>query len=95
MDDPIYYDLRVISIATGTSVKCNSSKSFLSFKAYLDLSCSRIMHAHMVQRLFETFVQPNTCNFFPLSAYSPHISPIEPVWDLVGRCLARDPCPAA
>ena len=23
-------------------------------------------------------------------AYSPHISPIEHVWDLVGWCLARD-----
>ncbi|GFV53029.1 transposable element Tcb2 transposase [Trichonephila clavipes] len=28
-------------------------------------------------------------------AYSPDMSPIEHVWDLVGRRLARDPCPAA
>ncbi|GFX27210.1 transposable element Tcb2 transposase [Trichonephila clavipes] len=28
-------------------------------------------------------------------AYSPDMSPIEHVWDLVGRCLARDPRPAA
>ncbi|GFX84584.1 transposable element Tcb1 transposase [Trichonephila clavipes] len=33
-------------------------------KAFLELSFYRIMHAHMLQRLFETFVQPNTCNFF-------------------------------
>ena len=64
MDDPVCYELRVISIATGTSVKCYSPKSFSSFKASLELSFSRIMHAHMLQRLFETSVQPNTCNFF-------------------------------
>ncbi|GFV82210.1 transposable element Tcb2 transposase [Trichonephila clavipes] len=29
------------------------------------------------------------------SAYSPDMSPIEHVWDLVGRSLARDPHPAA
>ncbi|GFS57993.1 transposable element Tcb2 transposase [Trichonephila inaurata madagascariensis] len=29
------------------------------------------------------------------SAYSPDMSPIEHVWDLVGRRLARDPRPAA
>ncbi|GFY30989.1 uncharacterized protein TNCV_1629621 [Trichonephila clavipes] len=39
-------------------------KSFPSFKASLELSFSRIMHSHMLQRLFETSVQPNTCNFF-------------------------------
>ncbi|GFV96075.1 transposable element Tcb1 transposase [Trichonephila clavipes] len=63
-DDPISYELRVISIETGTSVKCNSPKSSPSFKASLELSFSRIMHAHMLQRLFETSVQPNTGNFF-------------------------------
>ncbi|GFT19465.1 hypothetical protein TNCV_2533701 [Trichonephila clavipes] len=31
----------------------------------------------------------------PRPAYSPDMSPIKHVWDLVGRCLARDPCPAA
>ncbi|GFV22429.1 transposable element Tcb1 transposase [Trichonephila clavipes] len=35
-----------------------------SFKASLEISFSRIMHAHMLQRLFETSVQPCTCNFF-------------------------------
>ncbi|GFS51394.1 uncharacterized protein TNCV_548741 [Trichonephila clavipes] len=39
-------------------------KSFPSFKASLELCFSRIMHAHMLQRLFETYVQPDTCNFF-------------------------------
>ncbi|GFX21210.1 transposable element Tcb2 transposase [Trichonephila clavipes] len=29
------------------------------------------------------------------SAYSPNVSPIQHVWDLVGRLLARDPRPAA
>ncbi|GFT27095.1 transposable element Tcb1 transposase [Trichonephila clavipes] len=31
----------------------------------------------------------------PWPAYSPDTSPIEHVWDLVGRRLARDPRPAA
>ncbi|GFV70438.1 uncharacterized protein TNCV_4798571 [Trichonephila clavipes] len=39
-------------------------KSIPSFKASLELSFSRIMHAHMLQRLFETSVQPNRCIFF-------------------------------
>ncbi|GFW58966.1 hypothetical protein TNCV_2830721 [Trichonephila clavipes] len=30
----------------------------------------------------------------PLPAYSPDISPIAPMWNLVCRHLARDPCPA-
>ena len=67
MKDPICYELRVISIPTGTSVKYNSLKSFLSFKASLELFFSRIMHAPMLQRLFETFVQPNTCKLVELS----------------------------
>ncbi|GFY10055.1 uncharacterized protein TNCV_1946001 [Trichonephila clavipes] len=39
------------------------SKVSPSFKASLELSFSRIMHVHMLQRLFETSVQPHTCNF--------------------------------
>ena len=62
--DPVCYELKVISKATGASVKSYSLKSFASFKASLDLSFSRITHAHMLQRLFETSVQPNTCIFF-------------------------------
>ncbi|GFX41164.1 transposable element Tcb1 transposase [Trichonephila clavipes] len=31
----------------------------------------------------------------PWPVYSPDMSPIEPVWDLVGRRLARDPRLAA
>ncbi|GFX66068.1 uncharacterized protein TNCV_4102081 [Trichonephila clavipes] len=65
MDDPIYYQFRVISIATGTSVKCDSPKSFPFFKASLELSFSKDM------------------------------SPGDHAWYLVGRCLTRDPRPAA
>ncbi|GFX23291.1 transposable element Tcb1 transposase [Trichonephila clavipes] len=64
MDDPICYKLRVISIATGTSVKCYRPELFPSFKTSLELSFSRIRHAHMLQRLFETSAKPNTCKFF-------------------------------
>ncbi|GFT45077.1 transposable element Tcb1 transposase [Trichonephila clavipes] len=47
MDDPICYELSVISIATDASVKCYSSKSLPSFKASVGLSFSRMMHAHI------------------------------------------------
>ena len=62
MDDPICCKLKVISIPTGTSVKCYSPKSFPSFKA--SLFFSGIIHALMLQNLFEACVQPNACNFF-------------------------------
>ncbi|GFW04673.1 transposable element Tcb1 transposase [Trichonephila clavipes] len=48
--DPICSELRVISIAIGSSVKCYSPKSFFSFKTSLELSFSRIMHTQMLQR---------------------------------------------
>ncbi|GFV59714.1 uncharacterized protein TNCV_1907851 [Trichonephila clavipes] len=85
MDDTICYELRVIS--TATSVKWYRPKSFPSFKASLKLSFSRKVHAHMLQRLFETSVQPNTCNFFLWPSYSPDMSPIEHAWDLIERRL--------
>ena len=31
----------------------------------------------------------------PWLAYSPDMSPIDQVWDLVGKRLTRDPCTAA
>ncbi|GFU48626.1 hypothetical protein TNCV_1439951 [Trichonephila clavipes] len=58
MGDPIYYELKAIAIAAGTSRKCNSPKSFPSFKVSLELSFSIIMFDHTLQRLFETSVQP-------------------------------------
>ncbi|GFU62448.1 uncharacterized protein TNCV_5005791 [Trichonephila clavipes] len=61
---PIRYKLRLISIATSTSVKCYSLKSFPSFKVSLKLFFSSIMHAHLLKRVFDTSVQPNTRNFF-------------------------------
>ncbi|PRD23957.1 UNVERIFIED_CONTAM: hypothetical protein NCL1_45017 [Trichonephila clavipes] len=64
MDDPVCYELRIISIATSRSMKCFSPKSFPSFKASLKLSLSRIMYVHILQTLFDTSVQANTCNFF-------------------------------
>ena len=64
VDDPISYELRASSIAIDVSLKCCNPESFLSFKASLELSFSRIMHAHMLQRLFETSVRSNACNFF-------------------------------
>ncbi|GFX74909.1 hypothetical protein TNCV_1844811 [Trichonephila clavipes] len=68
MDDPIRYELRVISIATGTLVKCYNPKSFSSSQ-------------HM--------------QLLPWPGYSPDMSPIEHLWDLVDQRLVRDPRPAA
>ncbi|GFW87340.1 hypothetical protein TNCV_1267131 [Trichonephila clavipes] len=65
-----------------------------SFKAALELLFSRIMQTHMLQRQFKTSVQPNTCNFFLLPAYSPDILPIELVRDLVCQLFTRDLRPA-
>ncbi|GFU63135.1 uncharacterized protein TNCV_3150551 [Trichonephila clavipes] len=95
MDDPICYELRVISIAIGTSVKCCSPKSFPSFKTSLELSFSRIMHAHMLQRLFKTSVEYQHMQLLPWPAYSPDISSVEHVRYLFGRRLAHDPRLAA
>ena len=53
MDEDICYELWVISIAKGTSVKCNSAKSSPSFKTSLELSFTKKMHAHMLPMLFE------------------------------------------
>ncbi|GFV01072.1 uncharacterized protein TNCV_1009931 [Trichonephila clavipes] len=81
MDDSIFYELKVISIATGTS-----------FKASLELSFSKIMHAHMLHRLLETSAQPNTCNFF-LGLLIHRICRLLSTYEggRVGRRLARDP----
>ena len=46
------------------SVKFYSQKSFSFFKALLELFFNRIMHAQMLQSLFETFAHPDICNFF-------------------------------
>ncbi|GFV65025.1 transposable element Tcb2 transposase [Trichonephila clavipes] len=58
--------------------------------ASLELTFSRTMHVSMLQRLFETSVQPNTCNSFSWPAYSLDMSPIEHMWNLIGWSLARD-----
>ncbi|GFX04557.1 transposable element Tc1 transposase [Trichonephila clavipes] len=57
-------------------------------------SNSRIMHVQMLQRLFK----PCSAQYMqlrPWPAYSSDISPVEHMWDLVGRCLACVPRHAA
>ncbi|GFU85934.1 transposable element Tcb1 transposase [Trichonephila clavipes] len=92
-EDPICYELRdnLNSNRYAREVLTAQSRS-PSFKASSqELSFSRIMHAHMLQRLFETSVQPNTCNSFSLGLLIRRdMSPTELVWNLVGRHLARD-----
>ncbi|PRD21715.1 UNVERIFIED_CONTAM: hypothetical protein NCL1_51008 [Trichonephila clavipes] len=69
-------------------VKCYSVKSFPSFKASLELSFSRIMHAHMLQKLFETSVPLNTCSVFPglLICRICHLLGTDGIW-LIGVSL--------
>ena len=93
MHDPNCYELRKISIAKCASVKCYRPKLFPSFKISLELSFSRIIHVHMLQKLSETSAQH--MQFFPWSAYLPDITSFEHVWNLVGRRPAHDPRLAA
>ena len=64
MDDQVCHELRVILTATCMFANCYSPKPFSSFKAYLELSFSKIMHVHMLQKLFEISIPPNICNLF-------------------------------
>ncbi|GFW27041.1 uncharacterized protein TNCV_92671 [Trichonephila clavipes] len=94
MDDPICYELREISIATSTSVKCYSPKSFPSFKASLEFFQQDDARPH-VGKTVQDFCSAQHMQLLPWPTNSPNISPIEHVWGLVGQRLVRDPRPAA
>ena len=55
MDDWIYYEFRVIWIATGIIVKCCSPKSFPFLKSSFELSFNRIMHTCIFQKTVQGF----------------------------------------
>ncbi|GFW93517.1 transposable element Tcb1 transposase [Trichonephila clavipes] len=40
-------------------------------------------------------IEAQDMQLLPSTAYSPEMSPIQPVWDLIGQRLARNPRPAA
>ncbi|GFV84929.1 transposable element Tcb1 transposase [Trichonephila clavipes] len=42
-----------------------------------------------------SYLDSQQVQLLPWSAYSPDMSPIEHVWDIVGQRLARDLCPVA
>ncbi|GFW12050.1 transposable element Tcb2 transposase [Trichonephila clavipes] len=48
-----------------------------------------------VSKIVGDFCSAQHMQLLPWPAYSPDMSSIEHVWDLVGRCLTRDPRPAA
>ncbi|GFW61421.1 transposable element Tcb2 transposase [Trichonephila clavipes] len=48
-----------------------------------------------VAKTVRDFCPAQYMQLLPWPVYSPDMSPIEHVWDLVGRCLTRDPLPAA
>ncbi|GFV16827.1 hypothetical protein TNCV_3363241 [Trichonephila clavipes] len=81
-DDPTCYELKVNSIETGVSVKSSTARSRSLPSRYLQLSFRRIMHTHMLQRLFET-CSTQRIQLLPSPAYTPDMSLIEHVWDLV------------
>ncbi|GFU39739.1 hypothetical protein TNCV_1949411 [Trichonephila clavipes] len=47
-----------------------------------------------VAKTVRDFCSAQYTQLLPWPAYSPGLSPIVHMWDLVGRCLARDPHPA-
>lgn len=71
MDNRSSYEFRVIWTTTSTLVKCWSEKSFLSFKAFLELSLHKIMLDHMLQGKFK-------------SSVSTTHTASSPGWDFVG-----------
>ncbi|GFT90738.1 hypothetical protein TNCV_3010951 [Trichonephila clavipes] len=48
-----------------------------------------------VAKTVTDFYSAQRMQLLPWPAYSPYMSHIEQGWDLVGRCLAHDPHPAA
>ena len=62
MDDPMSYELRDISTATGTTLKCYSPKSFTSFKVSQEQSFSRIL-ASSIAKTVRDFHSASTGSF--------------------------------
>ncbi|GFX83493.1 hypothetical protein TNCV_324421 [Trichonephila clavipes] len=82
MDDPICYEMRVISIATDTSVRCSTARirSLPSRAIFLQYNA----RPH-VAKTVRDFCSAQNVQLFPWPAYSLDMSPIEHVWDLVDR----------
>ena len=95
INDPVCCKLRLISNASGTSVKCYSPKSFPSFKAFQELSFRMINACPQIPKTVQDFCSVLHMQLIPWAAYTIHVSPFERMWDLVGWRLARYPCPAA
>lgn len=71
IDNRSYYELLVIWKVKGTSVKCWSSKSFLFFKAFLELSFNKVMPPphHILPGMFKISCQQSKIQLFPWLAY--------------------------
>ena len=76
IDDPICYELKVFSIARDTSIKCYSSKSFLSFKELSFLHDNARPH---VANTVRDFCSVQHTQPLPRPAHSSDVSPIENV----------------
>ncbi|GFY13603.1 hypothetical protein TNCV_4959731 [Trichonephila clavipes] len=96
MDDPMCYDLRVISIATGTSEKCSRARSRSLPSRHSPGAIFQQDNARPhVAKTVRDLCSAQHMQLLPWAAYSSVMSPIENVWDLVGRRFAREPRPAA
>ncbi|GFX45481.1 transposable element Tcb2 transposase [Trichonephila clavipes] len=91
MEDPICYELRVISIATGTSVTCYSPKSFLSLQGIPRAIFQQVNARPHVAKTVPDFCSAQHMQLLPWPVYSADASSIKHVLDLVGGRLARDP----
>ena len=95
MDDSISYELRVISIAIDTSVKCYSPKFPVPFLQGIPRAVFQQDNAcPHVAKTDRHFCSDQHIQLLPWPACLPDMSPINHVWDLVGQGLARDPPPA-
>ncbi|GFX30977.1 transposable element Tc1 transposase [Trichonephila clavipes] len=73
MDDPIFYELRVTSIATGKSLKCSLQPEVVPF-------LQGVPGATIFQQ-DRDFCSAQHMQLFPWPAYTPNMSSIEHVWD--------------
>ncbi|GFX96367.1 uncharacterized protein TNCV_2054861 [Trichonephila clavipes] len=91
MDDRICYELRVLSIAAGTSRE-RLQPEVIPFLHGIPRAIFQQDNARPhVAKTVRDFCSAQHMQLLPLPAFSLDMSPIEHVWYLVGRRLARDP----
>ncbi|GFU49796.1 transposable element Tcb2 transposase [Trichonephila clavipes] len=96
MDDPICYKLRVGNLNGNRYMHEVLHPEVVPFPQGIPGVIFQKDNARPhVAKTVRDFCSVQNMQLFPWSAYLPDMSPIEHVWDLVGRRLAHDPCPVA